>query len=469
MMLVPITLGGLLLFLLVVFMFSKTGQELVSVLWKLTLLVAAGGAVLWGLSVAFRAIGNLRQYGTLNHAQAQARAEATSQADANDRWVQEARQLADDGDYYLAAALAQYVLARQPDNPGAQDVIGQLASHVTGGLIIGNTYQPFASTQVVTFLDDPGGDVVAASRDGTQVVVRQGDAATPTRGLYQVDLTTGGVEYRGALPSPDFGKWTRTADYFYLEGTLVVESPYGSQPRTIECARAARFQWSPDSRFVSGFTRDGVLVVDVDQGTCTTVPISGMGSDVSATFSDGRSVWIVLSGDYASMNRSRLFVANMDGSGLRQVAELYITGRDRDASTLMSPDFSAIYFSEGWMASTRTGNWTSAPSSAIAWVDSPPPRAIIGDVAVGVDPSSGPRGTNFTFRLVGGLPGAQFSWHVDPDGTTGYPIGFCSTGGTYEGSDFSFRSDIDSTAGPHRLTIYQGEKAVASATFTITE
>lgn len=460
---------------------STVGDQVVGtalflyVLWKAlpALLILSVIALCIGLGIsAFQAGESLVRYGTLDQDEVVVRATAKAEAVLNVNRVAQAAEVLQDQDWYVAASLAQLALAVEPDNNEAMTIVNQVSSHVGGGLVIGGksgVYYPFGGQNARTFVEGLGGELIGAAPDGQRVLVRN-------RGVNSIlNLANGQfVALEDGVPSLDFSK-VDVGDQ--LTGRKGIKNVADMSFKEIDCrAFSWREQWMRDGRLITISDRDGITVVDTESGVCESIVIPGLESDATA-LTDGKLIWIVMPGNFSQVENGQLFVANFDGSGLKELTDIPMRERERDHYTLLAPDSSAIYLSEGLMISTRTGRAVQAIRGAVGWVDEEPQHTLVRPPWIEIEPQSGPRGTNFSFQLNGGEPGMEMVWIVNSMRGNGYAksyIAFVQRDGTTGGV---VETDISTEVGPHVLTFYDKtglyasatKRTVATVTFEVTE
>jgi hypothetical protein len=181
---------------------------------------------------------------------------------------------------------------------------------------------------------------------------------------------------------------------------------------------------------------------------------------------------IILPGSYTSMEKSQLLVSNMDGTGIKKISDLPFYNYDYTA--LLSPDGNAIY-AEGYVVSTRTGNYARTLYKAIAWLDNAPPSSALDGVQLTVDPTQGPRGTRFSFNLTGGPANQEVTWLVaqttEREQNMAYNKTILDATGALNDTQGQFGLDtgLSDAAGTYYLLVFIGDEKIGMASFTITE
>ncbi|MCI0563925.1 MAG: hypothetical protein MN733_36080 [Nitrososphaera sp.] len=433
-------------------------------LWKALpgfLVLGLIGLVIYAISGGASLLRTYLQYGTIDETAGQTHA-------ANISALEEASQAIAEGDYYVAASIVRTVLASEPDNEQALSLIQQLSNYTTGSLVTGGrsgVYYPFSSAETLPFIAELKGDLRAVSLDGQVGFITTGSAT------FLLDFRNGSFTHIDAprsstflLPdflSPDFTKLIKfDPTWGSFVGIYDVRS--GSEIFTSGCASGPGvLQWMRNSRFLTGVdgSRSSVALIDTLSNTCRIVQIPGLGYESAVVIApDESQLFIVTPGNFTAVDYAELFATNVDGTGIRRIAEVPVLGRE-ETRILLAPDGSAIYFPEGYMISTRTGRVGSAIGGAIAWVDTAPPQAVLPQPQIIVTPPEGPRGTRFSFQMVGGLPGLEVSFAVlDANGEF-------TSGGLFA----EMNTDINTPAGQYTVQVYADGDVLASATFLVTE
>jgi hypothetical protein len=376
-------------------------------------------------------------------------------------------------DYYLAAAEARALLALDPGNQEALELLDEIRPYVPGGLVVGGvspTYLPFASTDSIAFYDGQGGELVSVSlaSDRGLIVNGQNDDFNSI-----IDFATGETTLieRG-IPDP----YLTRVDLFDISAGItftpmrIAEIATGAVTQ-VECAAYTSFDtWSTDGSLIMQATGDGINIIDSYAGFCSFFEMPGTAGE---PLSDGQRIWIILPGNSTSMEQAQLFELNTDGSGPTKIADLPVYGRDADQRSFLAPDLSAIYLPEGFLVSTRTGAVANTTANAIAWVYQQPIAYAAQPATLVVDPPSGPRGTRFEFAFSGGEPHAQVVMVIEPQVTSGYPLFFLDDYGTLElGTDyFGMDTDLSTASGIYTISVYTSPEMefLASATYTVTD
>jgi hypothetical protein len=131
----------------------------------------------------------------------------------------------------------------------------------------------------------------------------------------------------------------------------------------------------------------------------------------------------------------------------------------------------------GCIVSTRTGRVTASIPGAIGWADSPPPSERPYEVTLSVSPSTGPRGTRFSFALHGGLAGQEVNWAVQM--AAGQPMNSRLAGGAVQlrpdgalddtAGEFGWNTDINTAAQTYYLAVYIKGGLIQETSFAVTE
>lgn len=450
---------------------------LLYLIWKaLPLLLVLGGICLLieGGRWVWTAGANLVRYGTVSEQEAQVRASATQIAEGNIWLLAEADRAIADEDYYIAAAILRGIVSRQPDNEQARVRLAQIARQVPGGLVIGGNsgvYLPFSDAEPYTFLDSTrGAELLAVSLDGHLAFMKTNYTT------FVIDFTNGSYTLLDGVVSPDFTKVVKITGDGITKGELggVYDRTTGDELFEITCAAwNSTIQWMSDSRFIITVNgnSNSVAMIDSDDGNCETVSIPGLGwGSIAAIAPDSEHLLIITPGDSISMDHAKVFVANLDGRGIRQITKLPIFGLE-DSYILMAPDRSTVYLpEEGILISTRTGRWNGTIAGAIAWIYGPPPQAVLPQATITVSPSQGPRGTRFIFNLSGGLPKQEVVWSVVGTEHSGW-VAFTDENGNLVDDWFSWQTDINTPVGSYTVKVVdeRDRSPIAVASFSVTE
>ena len=236
-----------------------------------------------------------------------------------------------------------------------------------------------------------------------------------------------------------------------------------------------RYRWSRDSSKLVAVDGNDQLVylIDIPSGNCSQFKLPGLDWGTEVLLSpDNQQLIIFLSGSFNSMMKSQLLVANIDGTGIKKIADMPFY--DHEGGTLLSPDGNAIY-AEGYVISTRTGNFVKTLYPAIAWLDSAPPSAAPRNVQLTVDPPQGPRGTRFSFSLAGGPAKQEVTWAVSRSteiepGAAYNKINLDETGSLTDAQgQFGFDTGLSTDAGTYYLLVLIANEKIGTASFTVTE
>jgi hypothetical protein len=372
-------------------------------------------------------------------------------------------------DFYLAASLARTILSEDPNNEQVKNLLQAIAGYIPGGFAVSSgVYYPFNSAESITFVSGLHGDLAQVSPDGQRGLIINGE----NHDQYSIINFSDGsfVKMDEGIPSTDLTRvelLDMTSGIYFTP--TKIKNIYNGSIQEIDCsAYTSSDTWSQNSRFIIS----GDLIVDTQSGSCRKINIPGLSGTVLV---DEEKMWIVLWGDFTSMEQGQLFTANIDGSGLKKITDLPIHGRDwHDARTFLAPDSSAIYLSEGFLVSTRTGQVVNAIPNAIGWLETNPTTSNVRQARLTIQPKSGSRGTRFSFSLDGGEPGMEVVMRIDPGDNAGLPLYFVDDNGRIvDDPNYSFgmNTDINTSAGTYTVTIfaYPDQRPIAVATFTVTE
>jgi len=377
-----------------------------------------------------------------------------------------------DGDYYVAAINLLTLLG----NPGIDTKLNSIASHVPGGLLYEGKppyYTSFTSRDAQPLPNWPqtASKLLGITLDGRRGIVNEDYNNVAT---FFIDFPTGSVtrwESDTPYPSPNL-EW--------------IVDPYGSQTLAVQnvqtgeqiplCSRQNnRYRWSRDSSKLVAVDGNDQLVhiIDIPSGNCSQFKLSGLDWGTEVLLSpNNRQLIIILAGSFNSVTKSQLLVANVDGTGVKKIADMPFY--DHDSATLLSPDGNAIY-AEGYVVSTRTGNFAKTLNNAIAWLDSAPPSSAPRTVQLTVEPPQGPRGTRFSFKLTGGPAGQEVAWLVSRSTEREQGMAYNETNLDDTGSltdtqgQFGFDTGLSTEAGTYYVLVYIANEKIGTASFKITE
>jgi len=386
----------------------------------------------------------------------------------------ETQQQIQDGDYYVAAVNLQTLLG----NPGVDELIQQVAPYTPGGLVMEGMppfYVAFANRDAVALPNWPqnGLALLAIKSDGSQGVVREEYNSVSS---FRLDFTTGAwtpYDVYDPNPSPDL-QWALHLDlwdgaYAYnveTGETIQLCSPYNNN-----------YRWSRDSkRLVATDGNDqSVYIIDLPSGNCQQITLPGLDWDTDVLPSpDNEHLIIILPGSYGAQEYAQLLVSNLDGTGIKKIADLPFAGRDISGVTLVAPDGSAIYI-DGYVISTRTGRYARTLWKAVVWLDYAPPTAVARQVTLTVTPENGPRGTRFAFRLEGAPAGQEIAWFVSTSAqwveSLGYEIAEIGPDGILTDAEgqFGWDTGLSTNAGTYYVSVMIDKQIIASAAFEVTE
>lgn len=377
------------------------------------------------------------------------------------------------GDYYVAAINLLSLLG----NPGIELKLASISSYVPGGLLIQGDPPAFMSftsrdTQPLPNWPQTASKLLGITLDGNRGVVNEDYNNVAS---FFIDFATGELTRLESIdphPSPDL-KWMILTDLY----TGAIAHNVETDEQIPLCSPwSSPYHWSRDSSKVVAIdgTEQIVFIIEIPSGICNQVKLPGLDWDTEVMVSPDNQLLIILPGSYGAQKKGQLLVANIDGTGIKKIADLPFMGRSVDSKALISPDGSAIYI-EGFMVSTRTGNYAQTLFPAIAWLNNGPPAPSSRKVEIIVDPQQGPRGTRFSFSLTGGLGGQEITWLVSktPDMEQGASCNTIILDGSGKMNDlqmqFGFDTGITTEAGVYYFLVYIGNVKISSATFTVTE
>lgn len=378
------------------------------------------------------------------------------------------------GDYYVAATILLTLMG----NPGVEAKVNSISSHVPGGLLYQGMppyYMSFTSRDTIYLPNWPqnANELLGISLDSKRGMV---DEAYNNVASFIIDFETGSLtryNSRNPRPSPDM-RWTVSTESW--SGAVAVNIATG---KTVPLCSptSSPYRWSRDSSKLVAIdgNKQVVYIMDVASGSCNQVKLPGLDWDTEVLLSpNNQQLVIIVAGSYSAVKNGQLLVANVDGTGIKKIADMPFSGREPRSTALLSPDGSAVYV-EGYVISTRTGNSARTLNKAIAWLDAPPPSNVSRDVQVIVDPQQGPRGTRFSFRLSNGPPGQEISWFVSPtiekEKVLAYKaVSLDSSGSlTDEQRQFGFDTGLTTDAGTYYVLIYIKSKRIGMAPFKVVE
>lgn len=375
-----------------------------------------------------------------------------------------------DGDYYVAAINLQKLLG----NPGIDTKINSIASHLQGGLLYQGTppyYMSFISRDAQPLPNWPqtASKLLGITLDGRRGMVNEDYNNVDS---FFIDFQTGSMTRYESLeprPSPDF-KWTISTNLY--EGAIAHNVETGQQVPL--CSPwSSPYRWNRDSTKVVAIdgTKQIVYIMDIPSGNCKEVNLPGLNWETEVLLSpNNQQLIILLTGSFTSVTKSQLLVANVDGTGVKKIADMPFYG----SGMLLSPDGSAIY-ADGYVVSTRTGNFAKTLHPAIAWLDSAPPSSAPRTVQLSVEPPQGPRGTRFSFRLTGGPAGQEVAWLVSRSTDREQGMAYNETNLDNTGSltdtqgQFGFDTGLSTEAGTYYVLVYIANEKIGMASFAITE
>gem|GEM_PF-6190189 len=377
-----------------------------------------------------------------------------------------------DGDYYVAAI----GLLSLVGNPGVDSKLNSIAGQVPGGLLYEGTppfFMPFTSRDSMSLPNWPqtASKLIGITLDGTRGMVNENYNNAKT---FFIDFSTGALtpwESDTPYPSPDL-KWIVDP---YGSQTLAIQNVQTGQQIPLCSPQNNKYRWSRDATILLAVDGNDQLVylIDVPSGNCRQFNLPGVDWDTDVLLSpDHQQLIIILPGSSLSMEKSQLLVANIDGTGIKKIADLPFY--DYDNTALLSPDGNALY-AEGYVVSTRTGNFARTLYHAVAWLDEPPPSSSLANLHLIVNPPQGPRGTRFSFSLSGGPSGQEVAWLVTrtTEREQGMAYNISALDGTGSLNDtqgqFGMNTGLSEEAGTYYLLVYIANEKIGMASFTITE
>lgn len=377
-----------------------------------------------------------------------------------------------DGDYYVAAINLLSLLG----NPGIDTKLNSIAGQVPGGLLYEGTppfYMPFTSRDAQPLPNWPqtAGKLLGITLDGRQGMVNENYNNVET---FFIDFSTGSLTAWGSdtpYPSPNLN-WIVDP---YGSETLAIQNVQTGQLIPLCSPQNNHYRWSRDSATLVAVDGNDQLVylIDVPSGNCRQFNLPGVDWDTDVLLSPtNQQLIIILPGSSVSMDKSQLLVSNMDGTAIKKISNLPFYNYDDTA--LLSPDGNAIY-AEGYVVSTRTGNYARTLNKAIAWLDNAPPSSALDKVQLTVDPTQGPRGTRFSFSLTGGPAGQEVAWLVARTTEREQGMAYIKTILDATGSlsdtqgQFGMDTGLSDEAGTYYLLVYIANEKIGMVSFTITE